>query len=254
MLQKQDKEGELKENAINHPLCPDEFWFLHDKEYIDLPNITEREIKDRSKGDILSKSLTVIQTGCFVVQCIARLIADLQVTELELTTVAIAVTNTATYLFWWNKPLNVECTVPVPLKRPISKEDWNTCMQYIRGPHLGEEKGEALGIDFKGVEKELEVVGDTDSKPIYGVPEEIPTATKEGRIWPIILFQLVRTENAMEKEHERRIKEKRVHPRYSGNLGPWWFFATFFAAGFLAVSFAAIHLSPGTGGQLSQQR
>jgi hypothetical protein len=83
---------------------------------IDFPNITEKEIEDRSKGDIISKGLAIIQTGWFIMQCIARGAEHLAITELEIMTVAFAVLNLITYVFWWNKPLNVACPVRIVLK------------------------------------------------------------------------------------------------------------------------------------------
>ena len=35
-------------------------------------DITEAEIQDKSQGDILSKGLVIVQTGWFILQCIAR--------------------------------------------------------------------------------------------------------------------------------------------------------------------------------------
>jgi hypothetical protein len=227
-------------SAIEHPLCPDEFLFLLRMAYIDIPKMTQREIKDKSKGDILSKLLTVMQTGWFVTQCITRRLKGLPLTELELTTVAFSLTNTATYLFWLNKPLNVECTVAVPLKMPISEDHWRTCKLYVRGPQLAEE-----GVPV-GVVQDLE--DGNESKPIPSVPPDIPTATKEGREWPIILFEDVRTENAMENDREwqGRLTKKRVHMRYSGNLPQQQLLITFLTAGFLAVTFASIHYAAWT--------
>ena len=34
-------------------------------------DITEKEVKDKSKGDALSKGLVIIQTGWFILQCLA---------------------------------------------------------------------------------------------------------------------------------------------------------------------------------------
>jgi hypothetical protein len=42
------------------------------KAHLGKDDITEKEIKDRSKGDILSKGFAILQTGWFVLQCIAR--------------------------------------------------------------------------------------------------------------------------------------------------------------------------------------
>ena len=81
----------------------------------DFPNITEGEINDRSKGDILSKGLVIIQTSWFILRCVARGVEGLPVTELELLTLAFAVLNFATYALWWGKPLNVQ--YPVRIQR-----------------------------------------------------------------------------------------------------------------------------------------
>ena len=68
---------------------------------------TEAEIKDRGKSDWLAKSLVLLQTSWFIMQCIARGIKHLPVTHLEIVTLAYAAMNFVIYVFWWNKPLNV---------------------------------------------------------------------------------------------------------------------------------------------------
>ena len=74
---------------------------------------TEAEIKDRGKSDWLAKSLVLLQTSWFVMQCIARAIEHLPVTHLEVVTLAYAAMNFVIYIFWWNKPLNVNRPVRV---------------------------------------------------------------------------------------------------------------------------------------------
>ena len=74
---------------------------------------TEAEIKDRGKSDWLAKSLVLLQTSWFVMQCIARGIKHLPVTHLEIVTLAYAAMNFVIYVFWWNKPLNVNRPVRV---------------------------------------------------------------------------------------------------------------------------------------------
>ena len=74
---------------------------------------TEEEIKDRGKSDWLAKSLVLLQTSWFIMQCIARAIGHLPVTHLEIVTLAYAAINFAIYVFWWNKPLNVNRPVRV---------------------------------------------------------------------------------------------------------------------------------------------
>jgi len=83
----------------------------------DFPRISEAEIEDKSKGDAISKGVVILQTGWFVVQCIARGVKGLPVTELELVTVAFAALNFVIYVLWWDKPQNVKRGVRVYRKR-----------------------------------------------------------------------------------------------------------------------------------------
>jgi hypothetical protein len=82
---------------------------------IDLPEITEEEIQDRSKSDGLSKAIAIGQTSWFLIQVIARHFEGLAVTELELVTAALAVLNGVIYFLWWNKPLDVRRSIPIQL-------------------------------------------------------------------------------------------------------------------------------------------
>ena len=49
---------------------------------------TKAEIQDRGKGDWFAKSLVLLQTSWFVMQCIARGIERLPLTHLEIVTLA----------------------------------------------------------------------------------------------------------------------------------------------------------------------
>jgi hypothetical protein len=74
---------------------------------------TAEEIRDRSKGDSLSKAFVVGQTGWFVAQCLSRCMSGLAITELELVTLSFAALNGIIYFLWWNKPLDVRYAVQV---------------------------------------------------------------------------------------------------------------------------------------------
>jgi hypothetical protein len=82
---------------------------------IEWPTITKEEIEDRSKGDYLSKTIVLFQTTWFVGQCIARGACGLTVTELEVVTLAFASLTGVVYYLWWDKPLDVRCSIPVHL-------------------------------------------------------------------------------------------------------------------------------------------
>ena len=77
--------------------------------------ITEEEIQSKGKGkdNALLKAAILIQTTWFILQCIARTVESLPITELELVTLGFAALNFVTYVVWWNKPLNVECALRI---------------------------------------------------------------------------------------------------------------------------------------------
>ena len=74
---------------------------------------TMEEIEDKGKGDWFAKSLVLLQTSWFAMQCIARAREHLLITHLEIVTLAYAVTNFVIYISWWYKPLDVNRPVRV---------------------------------------------------------------------------------------------------------------------------------------------
>ncbi|KAF8520601.1 hypothetical protein BU17DRAFT_88782 [Hysterangium stoloniferum] len=84
-------EGKEAKGTLS-PECFDE---LLRKGTIEAPTITQTEIQDRSKGDGLSKGLVVVQTTWFVIQCIARKAQGLDMTQIELLTLALSTLNGA---------------------------------------------------------------------------------------------------------------------------------------------------------------
>ncbi|KAF9445781.1 hypothetical protein P691DRAFT_709747, partial [Macrolepiota fuliginosa MF-IS2] len=77
-------------------------------EPFDLP---EDEVTDKSKGDFLTKLIVVLQTTWFMLQCLARWVAHLPVTKLEVVTLAFTFLNILTYYFWWYKPQNMRVAI-----------------------------------------------------------------------------------------------------------------------------------------------
>ena len=89
--------------------------YFQQKMIIDIPEITAADIEDRSKGDALWKTIAILQTTWFILQCIARGQQQLALTELELVTLALASLNAATFAIWWHKPLGVQEPVRIYL-------------------------------------------------------------------------------------------------------------------------------------------
>lgn len=81
---------------------------------LEFPSISEEEINDRSKGDIVFKGLAILQLLWFLTQMLVRVILRLDVTNIELTTTALILSTIVMYAFWWSKPLDVH--IPVILR------------------------------------------------------------------------------------------------------------------------------------------
>lgn len=107
-------------------------WNMEDRVIqVDRPLITEEDIQDRSKNDAISKTLIILQTTWFVMQCIARWFSHLPITELEVVTLGFAMLNGITYGLWWHKPQNVGRPVFLEIKRqtPQNKSDNSTAKE-----------------------------------------------------------------------------------------------------------------------------
>ncbi|TFK25458.1 hypothetical protein FA15DRAFT_680232 [Coprinopsis marcescibilis] len=94
------------------------------------PNISAKQIHDKSKADWLSKGVVIFQTTWFIGQIIARATQGLTITELEVVTLGYATLNGVMYFLWWHKPTNVECTVAVPLIAPGTESVFSEELVY----------------------------------------------------------------------------------------------------------------------------
>lgn len=116
---------------------------------LECPSISEEEIKDKSKGDVLFKALAVLQLFWFIVQIIVRVSVHLQVTNIELTTSGLAAAAILMYWCWWDKPLGVKCPVVLHLSEP-------------RGPSPSHRPSVADNISRTSYETDINVFGQTE--------------------------------------------------------------------------------------------
>ncbi|TFK65776.1 hypothetical protein BDN72DRAFT_824214 [Pluteus cervinus] len=118
---------------------------------LDELRLTEKEIQDKSKGDILSKGLVAFQTTWFVFECLARLHQGLPLIELEVVTLAFAMLNIITYGLWWYKPLNVLCPIYICVNEPPPPTESNleSLSLVASAPNL--QGKPVLGGDSEGV-------------------------------------------------------------------------------------------------------
>ena len=154
-----------QEHKSLHPLGVTDL-LRHSESFI-MP--AEAELKDKGKSDWLAKSLVLLQTTWFVMQCIARAIEHLPVTHLEIVTLAYAAMNFVTYIFWWNKPLNVNQPVRVFRKSEPSQTQ----------PLVNEPISEARELTWKAIGKGLKmlfyyIVGNQDEDVDLSREDRVP--------------------------------------------------------------------------------
>ena len=108
-------------DCTSFPITAKQVHYLVQQRYLPLPNITKKEIWDKSKADMFAKVVAGFQAGWLVAQVIARAIQHLAVTLLELSTVALITCTGAALFFWFNKPLNVETPTNLQLEFGIAE-------------------------------------------------------------------------------------------------------------------------------------
>lgn len=111
-------EGVLTANALKD---------LVGTEKLAFPDVSEDEIKDKSKGDEISKAVAALQIYWFYLQMIARTVYRLDMTVIEWTTFQLCVVCSSMYTHWGPKPFNVKC--PIVL-RPLGPD-------VVAGPESG---------------------------------------------------------------------------------------------------------------------
>ncbi|KAF7984853.1 hypothetical protein HWV62_10813 [Athelia sp. TMB] len=125
------------ENGPIRPVSPRDAAELVRRGHLVAPS--RDELANQSKGDALSKGVAILQTLWFVMQCIARRIEHLPLTNLEVMTLAYTVITVAMYIAWWDKPLNVSCAVRVPAEEveeeivEVYDSVWDRIIIYVMG-------------------------------------------------------------------------------------------------------------------------
>ncbi|TFK65729.1 hypothetical protein BDN72DRAFT_962287 [Pluteus cervinus] len=134
--------------------------------------LSRKDIEDKSKGDILSKTVVALQTSWFVLECLARLQQKLPLLELEVVTLAFATLNVLTYALWWYKPLDVLCPIYLHV-RPLQPPQ---ATSPPSDSHSQPESRDTRGVQLSG---QHPLQGDTNlgTNLIAGGIEASPDAT-----------------------------------------------------------------------------
>jgi hypothetical protein len=160
------KDKKLDPGTPCYPLDQETVFEKYRKGEIEWP--LEGEIQDRSKTDWLAKTLVLCQTGWFIIQCIARGVAHLPLSELEVITLAYTIMNVGIFIAWWDKPRDVD--------RPIRV--------FLSPDEVGKERDDGSSIKdiiIRMLWDLLPGVHDVDLSAHSSVPTFYPGKPNEGR-------------------------------------------------------------------------
>lgn len=129
------------------PVTSKHIYVLFKLGLIKLDAIKPAAIEDRSKADGSAKLFTIVQTGWFILQCLARLLQHNSLTTLELSTIAFVVCTIGTNIMWWAKPKDV--IVPVVLNIDCTLES----LLAMAEPQILDAKSEATNWKWSPLEK-----------------------------------------------------------------------------------------------------
>ncbi|KAJ7687337.1 hypothetical protein B0H14DRAFT_2421725, partial [Mycena olivaceomarginata] len=110
--------GGFVSTSGHHPIATKKQLRLHPEYLAAIRSIREEDIEDKSKGDLLSKGLVLLQGLWFTAQCLARFLQHLPLTELEVETLAFQFVNVIIWFLWLKKPLDVQQPI---LLRPANE-------------------------------------------------------------------------------------------------------------------------------------
>lgn len=80
-----------------------------------LPRISTHELEERSKSDLFAQFITSCQVIYFGVRTLGRVVSDLPISPLELSTMAFVSCAAFVEFFWWYKPLDMRSSTIISL-------------------------------------------------------------------------------------------------------------------------------------------
>ena len=164
--------------------------YLVREKYLDAPAITEKDIWARSKADRFAKGVALVQSLYLVIQCIGRRAQSLELSSLELVTVAFVACTAVSFYLWMDKPLCVDSAVHLELTVPMarilqeagdvaSQPYVNTPMDFVEQPGWNVWKRRPWFRTFGGME----------AKPIQRIPNDLVpppfTLHLAGSLWAL---------------------------------------------------------------------
>ena len=142
--------GVIDKSKVKGILRPSQLCYLVRKGLIaDFPCITEGQILDKSKEDVLMKLLPMGQIVWLIIQLCVRKAHGLPSTQLEIATLSFGVCTLLTYSCWLYKPKDVREPIILQLTRTLTKtERWEFYRAYPTYDQSHYRNEESIHNDF----------------------------------------------------------------------------------------------------------
>lgn len=98
-----------------------QLYWLVTNGYMPIPAVEDSDISDKSKADGFAKIFTISQVSWFLIETLGRAVQKLEITTLELSSIAIVACTLATFFCWLNKPLDVAVPIVIPISASSSE-------------------------------------------------------------------------------------------------------------------------------------
>lgn len=126
-----------------------------------LPQVSGRILESFNKGDILVKLLALLQVSWLIIQLIARKIARLPSSQLEIAALAFSASSIVTYLLYWSRPQGVETVWTIKASRLPTKQEMKSLVDAGPWYFYATELGKGSADDDYDL---LSIPNDTNSK------------------------------------------------------------------------------------------
>ncbi|KAK8191304.1 hypothetical protein HDK77DRAFT_456996 [Phyllosticta capitalensis] len=126
------------EASSDHPSSNLEEGLIPREKSSEGPVLSQEQIFRCDKSDALAKAIACVQCGWFVLQIIARAVFDMEVSPLEIMTIAFTCLCFVTYVAWWKKPCNIDLSCTLEIAQDW--KDWDVNMPSNRAQELERHK------------------------------------------------------------------------------------------------------------------
>jgi hypothetical protein len=120
------------------PVDAHQLFYMVENYHLQYPDVQERTIEDRNKADGFARAITLAQIVWFLVQSLGRWMQSLDLSTIELSTLAFIFCTLNTFYFWRHKPLDVVTPIvlscSVPIEEIVAKAGKGSLNSYSQTP------------------------------------------------------------------------------------------------------------------------